>query len=64
VDLGKVTEVTLPDGIPSSSLMAGAVGVGISAINNGGNESELAKTTVHFDFRAPQAPRNLTVEDV
>jgi hypothetical protein len=62
-DVGKVTEVTLPDEIPSFPLISGDIEVGISAINQAGNESRLTKATVHVDFRVPQPPRNLAVEE-
>jgi Tfp pilus assembly protein PilZ len=63
-DVGNVTEVNLPDDIPLFPLTWGRFELGISAINEAGNESELTKTTVHVNFTVPEAPKNLTVEGV
>jgi Tfp pilus assembly protein PilZ len=62
-DVGNVTEVTLPNDVPLFPLTSGEFELGISAINEAGNESELTKTTVHVDFIVPEAPKNLRVED-
>jgi hypothetical protein len=62
-DLGNVTKVTLPDGIASFPHVSGKFELGVSAVSQAGNESDLIKTTVHFDFSLPEAPRNLKVED-
>jgi Tfp pilus assembly protein PilZ len=62
-DLENVTQINLPDDIPSFPRTAGEFELGISAMNRVGNESELAKAIVRFDFRLPAAPRNLTVDD-
>jgi hypothetical protein len=63
-DLGLITEVILPDEIPSFPLIAGDVDLGITAFNDGGNESDMTKTAASFNFISPEAPRDLTVEDV
>ncbi len=64
VEVQNVTQVVLPDDIPSFPLIAGEIELGVSAVNNAGNESELTRTTVYFDFTIPEAPRNLMVEDM
>ena len=61
-DLGNVTQVTLPDDILSFPLISGEVELGVSALSQAGNESEITKATVHLDFTTPEAPRNLRVE--
>jgi hypothetical protein len=63
-DLGLVTEVVLPDGIPSFPLVAGEMGLGITAFNQAGNESDMTKTAANLNFLTPDAPRDLMVEDV
>ena len=63
VDVGNVTEVNFPNDIPSFPLTSGKVELGISAISEAGNESELTKTTIQMDFTVPGAPKNLRVED-
>lgn len=62
-DVGKVTEVTLPDGIPSFPLLLGEIALGVSAVSQSGNESEIAETNVHLDFTVPGAPVNLRIKD-
>jgi hypothetical protein len=63
-DVGNVTEVNFPDDIPLFPLTWGRFELGISAINEAGNESELTKTTVHINFTVPEPPKNLRVEDM
>jgi hypothetical protein len=63
VDLGTVTEVTLPDDLPSFPLVAGKFILGVSAIGPSGNESEIATVVGDIDFTVPGAPRNISVED-
>jgi hypothetical protein len=63
-DFGHVTEVILPDDIPSFPLETGDMELGVSAINHAGNESEITKLTVDFNFEVPDAPQNLKVEDI
>lgn len=62
-NVGTVTEVTLPDDIPSFPLVAGKIVLGVSAIGPSGNESEITSICGSIDFTIPGAPRNLRVED-
>jgi hypothetical protein len=64
VDLGNVTEVILPDDVPSFPLDSGNFTLGVSAVNTAGNESHITEITEHFDFTLPGPPKNLEVEDV
>jgi hypothetical protein len=64
IDLGLVTEVILPDGIPSFPLVASEIGLGITAFNEAGNESDMTKTAATINFLTPDAPRDLLVEDM
>ena len=63
-DVGSATEVTLPDDIPSFPLISGEIELGISAVSQARNESEITKATVHVDFAVPEAPTNLRVDDL
>ena len=63
IDVGTVTEVTLPDGIPSFPLVAGKIVLGVSAIGPSGNESDITTVIGEIDFTIPGAPRNLGIED-
>ena len=63
-DFGHVAEVILPDHIPLFPLKTGSMELGISAINHAGNESDITKLTVDFNFEVPDAPQNLKVEDI
>ena len=64
VELGDVTEVILPDDIPSFPLIAGDIELGVTAIDQAGNESDITKLNVFINFRVPEAPQNLEVEDM
>jgi len=63
-DFGHVTEIILPDDIPSFPLVTGDMELGVSAINHAGNESDICRLTVDFNFEVPDAPQNLKVEDI
>ena len=63
-ELGKTTQAILPDDVPSFPLEAGDMELGVTAINDFGNESHMIKLRVYFDFTVPDAPLNLGVEDM
>jgi len=62
-ELGKVTEVILPDDVPSFPLIAADMELGIPAVNEAGNESEMIELKAYFNFTVPEAPSNLQVEE-
>jgi Tfp pilus assembly protein PilZ len=64
VELGNVAQVTLPDDIPSFPLASGEIELGVSAISEAGNESEITKIKVSIDFIVPEPPKNLRLEDL
>jgi hypothetical protein len=64
VDLGNVTQVILPDDVPSFPLDLGDFTLGVSAVNTAGNESHITEITEHFSFAVPGPPKNLEVEDM
>ena len=63
-EVGNVTQVILPDDIPSFPILAGDIELGVVAVNHIGNESDMAKLSAPFDFSAPDAPTGLTVETI
>ncbi len=64
LELGSSNEIVLPGGVPSFPLVRGAVTLGISAVNDAGNESDITKMTEEFNFVVPDAPKNLKIEDL
>ena len=58
------TPHTLPDDIPSFPLLAGEIELGVSAISEAGNESEITKFRVFIDLIVPEPPTNLRLEDL
>jgi len=63
-ELGDVTEVTLPDDVPTFPIVAGDMELGVVAVDHIGNESDMTKLSAPFDFTAPEAPTGLSVETV
>jgi Tfp pilus assembly protein PilZ len=63
-EVGAVTQVILPDDIPSFPRIAGNLELGIAAVNLAGNESDITKISAYFDFTVPEAPKSLVVEDL
>jgi hypothetical protein len=63
MEVGNSTEIVLPEGAPSFPLVNGTLTVGISAVNDAGNESDITQVTAEVNFTVPDAPRNLRIED-
>jgi len=63
-EVGAVTQVILPDDIPSFPRVAGNLELGIAAVNQAGNESDITKISAYLDFTVPEAPKSLVVEDL
>ena len=63
-EIGNVTEVILPDEIPSFPIAAGNIELGLVAVDHIGNESDMTKLYAPFGFTAPDAPTGLTVETI
>jgi polysaccharide deacetylase 2 family uncharacterized protein YibQ len=55
-ELGNITEIVLPDDIPSFPVVSGDLELGVTAISGAGNESDITKFCVPFDFTALEAP--------
>ena len=63
-EVGNVTEVMLPDDVPSFPHVAADMEIGVTAVSDKGNESDMSVFSAPFDFTAPPAPQNLMVADV
>ena len=63
-EVGNVTEVILPDDVPLFPLVSALVQVGVTAVDDMENESEMAKSSSVFRFAPPKAPSHLVIEDV
>ena len=61
-DMGNVTEVILPDDVPSFPIDAGDIELAVVAVDHIGNESDMTKLYAPFGFTAPDAPTGLTLE--
>ena len=57
------TMVILPDEIPSFPKISGNIELGITSVNESGNESDITIARVYVDFTVPEAPKAITVED-
>ena len=64
IELKNTTQVLLPDAIPALPKKGFDIQVGLSAINDAGNESDITMLDARLDFSVPDAPRNLKVEDM
>jgi hypothetical protein len=62
-DIGKVTTILLPDDIASFPHVAGRVEFGVTALSQHGNESDMMVIAADLDFRAPEPPKDLKLED-
>jgi len=63
VELENKTMAFLPDEVPSFPTIAGNIELGITAVNEVGNESDITIARVYVNFTVPDAPKVLTVED-
>jgi hypothetical protein len=62
-DIGKVTTILLPDDIASFPHVAGRVEIGVTALSEHGNESDMMVVAASVDFRAPEPPKDLRLEE-
>lgn len=61
VTLGNIDNVIIPSQVPDFPLVDGNVTIGLSSLDDVGNESDLVSKTVPFDLVAPEAPTALVV---
>jgi hypothetical protein len=62
--LGQVTEVVIPDGLSTFRLGTGPFDFGVVAVDDSGNESDMAVVTAPFHFIAPQAPEEAQLDGI
>jgi hypothetical protein len=61
-EVGNVTEVILPDDVPSFSILPINIEIGVTAVNKMRRESDMAKYTVIFKFTTQDSPRDSRAE--
>jgi hypothetical protein len=59
----KAGRCKVPEDIFSLPLVADQIDLGVTAVSNAGNESEISKIIVSIDFAVPGAPMDLRLED-
>ena len=62
VRLNNVTEIVLPDDVESFTPANGPIEFGITAIDELGNESDMATLFAPYQFSVPEAPQDLKME--
>lgn len=62
IALGNLTEVVLPDDVPTFEPTRGPVAFGVSAVDELGNESDLTTFVAPYQFNVPQAPEALWID--
>jgi hypothetical protein len=60
--LGNVTEIVLPDDVKSFKPNGGPVEFGVTAIDELGNESDMATLKAPYQFNVPKAPDDLYLQ--
>ena len=63
-DVGLRTEIILPDDVPSFPFVDGDIEIGITAVTDRGNESDIVKMSTSFDFAVPEAPSEVDSQDM
>ena len=64
VQLGNVTAVILPDDITSFKPGNGPLEIGLTAVDELGNESDMISVSAPYQFSVPEAPESLIIESV
>ena len=62
--LGNVTEVVLPDDVNGFSHKNGPIKFGVAAVDELGNESDLATLKASYQFNIPLAPEEMWFENL
>ena len=60
--LGNVTEIILPDDVKTFPIVRETIELGVTALNEIGNESNMIKINAYFQFSIPNAPEDLMIE--
>lgn len=61
ITVGNVASVTIPADAPEFPLVDGVYTIGLTSVDDVGNESDMISKTVPFDLVAPEAPTALDV---
>lgn len=62
IKLGNVTEIVLPDDVKEFAQISGPIELGITAVDELGNESDLITIKTPYQFKVPEAPAELRLE--
>ena len=62
VMLGNVTEVVLPDDVKPFTPNGGPIELGVTALDELGNESDMVTMTAAYQFNVPKAPDDLYLQ--
>ena len=62
VMLGNVTEIVLPDDVKSFKPNGGPVKLGVTAVDELGNESDMVTLTAPYQFNVPEPPDDLYLQ--
>lgn len=57
-----ISQLVVPDDLPELANVDSDVTIGVAAVDDIGNESDVTEVTVPFDFAAPDVPTGLVVE--
>jgi len=60
--LGNVTEIVLPDDVESFTPNGGPIELGVTAVDELGNESDMVTLTASYQFNIPKAPDDLYLQ--
>ena len=64
VTVGNVTTILIPTDTPGFPLLDGLCTIGLSALDDSNNESDIIAKTVPFDLVAPDVPSELIITPV
>ena len=64
VELGNVNEIVLPDDVAAFTPANGPVEFGLTAVDELGNESDMARVYAPYQFSVPEAPADLVIETI
>ena len=62
VTLGNITELILPDNVDAFTPGSGPIELGITAVDELGNESDMVTVMAPYQFSVPKAPKGLHME--
>jgi hypothetical protein len=62
--LGNVTSIVLPDDVATFEPGSGPLEIGLTAVDELGNESDMIAVSAPYQFSVPEAPDGLKIESV